>query len=64
MHLVVKGYAQQYGVDYNDTFSPVVKYSSIHCVIAIATQENMELHQMDVDTVFLNSNIEEDIYMD
>ncbi len=62
--LVVKGYAQQYGIDYNDTFSPVARYSSIRCVIAIATQEDMELHQMDVDTAFLNGDIEEDIYMD
>ncbi len=62
--LVMKGYAQQYGVDYNNTFSPVARYSSIHYVIAIATQEDMELHQMDMDIAFLNSDIEEDIYMD
>ncbi len=63
-HLVVKDYAQQYGVDYNNTFSLVARYSSICYVIAIATQENMELHQMDMDTAFLNGDIEEDIYMD
>ncbi len=51
-------------MDYNNTFSPVARYSSICYIIAIATQEDIELHQMDMDITFLNGNIKEDIYMD
>jgi len=52
--LVAKGYAQQYGIDYNETFSPVVKFSSVRTLIAFAVQNGMLLHQMDVVTAFLN----------
>ena len=44
--LVTQGYSQKYGIDYDEVFSPVVKYSSIHGLLAIANQYNMEIHQM------------------
>ena len=61
--LVAKGYAQQHGIDYDETFSPVVKFSSVRALIAFAVQNGMLLHQMDVVTAFLNGTLEEDIFM-
>ena len=61
--LVAQGYAQQHGIDYEETFSPVVKYESLRAVLAIANQHNMEIHQMDVNAAYLNGDIDADIYM-
>ena len=61
--LVAQGFSQQEGVDYDDTYAPVAKYSSIRTVLAIANELNLEVHQMDVKTAFLNGDIDTDIYM-
>ena len=61
--LVAKGYAQQHGVDYDETFSPVVRFSSIRVLLSFALQQNMHVHQMDVVTAFLHGKLEEEIYM-
>ena len=61
--LVAKGYAQQYGIDYEETFSPVVRFSSIRTLLAFAVQHNLLIHQMDVVSAFLNGKLQEDIYM-
>ena len=55
--LVAKGYAQQPGVDYDETFSPVVKFRSIRALLALAVQHDLLLHQMDVVTAFLNGTL-------
>ena len=57
-----KGYAQQYGIDYEETFSPVVRFSSVRLLLAYAVQNDMLVHQMDVVTAFLNGKLEEEIY--
>jgi len=44
-------------------FSPVVKHSSIHILLALAAQYNYELDQLDVKTLFLHGDLEEEIYM-
>ena len=62
--LVAKGYAQRPGIDYEETFSPVVRYQSIRTLLAFDVQNDMLLHQMDVVTAFLNGTLEEDIYME
>jgi hypothetical protein len=62
--LVVRGFTQTFGVDYNKTFAPVAKFVSICCIFALAAIEDMEIHQMDVKTTFLNGDLEEKIYME
>ena len=62
--LVGKGYKQKEGLDYFDTYSPVTRITSIRMLIAIAALHNLEMHQMNVKTVFLNGELNEEIYMD
>ncbi|GJR09446.1 retrotransposon protein, putative, ty1-copia subclass [Tanacetum coccineum] len=52
--LVIKGHRQREGLDYFDTYSPATRITSIRMVLAIATLRNLEVHQMDVKTAFLN----------
>ncbi len=62
--LVAKGYSQVEGVDFNETFAPMAKFTTIRCILAIGSTMDLEIHQMDVKTAFLNGELEEDIYMD
>jgi hypothetical protein len=62
--LVARGFTQTFGIDYNETFAPVAKFVSIRCILALAAIEDMEIHQMDVKTAFLNGDLEEEIYME
>ena len=62
--LVIKGYKQTEGLDYFDTYSSVTKINSIRMVLAIAALRNLEVHQMDVKTTFLNGDLDEEIYME
>ena len=57
--LVAKGYTQKHGGDYDETFSPVVFYSSILALLAFALQNGMIIHQMDVVTALLNRTLNE-----
>ena len=61
--LVAKGYAQKYGIDYDEIFLPVVRFSSIRLLLAFAVQHNMLIYQIDVETAFLNGKLDEEIYM-
>lgn len=61
--LVAKGFTQRHGIDYDETFSPVVRYSSIRFLVALAAKFDLDIHQMDVKTAFLYGDIEEEIYM-
>ena len=61
--LVAQGFSQQFGLDYDETFCPVVRFESIRTVIALAMQNGLRLHQMDVTTAFLNGELKEEVYM-
>ena len=61
--LVARGFQQVQGVDYNETYAPVVKLSSIRVLLAVVAHLDLELHQMDVVTAFLHGELDEDIYM-
>lgn len=61
--LCAKGFAQKQGIDYTETFSPVVRYDSIRTLLAIAAQNNLRIRQFDVKTAFLNGILNEDVYM-
>ena len=62
--LVVKGFTQQPGVDFVDTYLPVAKFASIQIIMVVAVKLDLELHQLDVKTAFLNRDLKEEIYMD
>ena len=64
VRLVIKGYKQKEGLDYFDTYSLVTRISSIRMLIAITAIHNLEIHQMDVKTAFLNGDLDEEIYME
>lgn len=61
--IVAKGYAQTYGVDYFDTYAPVVRHDSIRMLMAQAAQNGFKIHQMDAITAFLQGDLEEEIYL-
>eukprot|EP00253_Pinus_taeda_P004142 PITA_04142 len=61
---VAKGYAQKEGIDYEETFTPIARYTSIRTVIPLAAQMGWEIHQMDVKTAFMNGVIEEEVYIE
>ena len=62
-HLVAQGFSQKYGQDYDESFSPVVRFESLRTIIALAVQNGLKLYQMDVTTAFLNGEPKEEVYM-
>lgn len=61
---VTKGFSQVEGIDYDETFSPVARHSSIKTILALAAQMGQKIHRMDMKTTFLNGVVEEDIHME
>jgi hypothetical protein len=61
--LVAKGFTQREGIDYTETFSPVSNKDSFQIVMALVAHYDLELHQMDVKIVFLNGDLQENVYM-
>ena len=60
---MTKGYSKQEGIDFKETFSPVSTKDSLSIMMAIIAHFDLELHQMDVRTTFLNGDLVEDVYM-
>ena len=54
---VARGFSQKEGIDYEETFAPVVRYTSIRTIIALASMMKMDLHQMDVKKTFLKEEV-------
>lgn len=62
--LVVKGFQQRHGIDFNETFSPVVRWDTVRSVLSVASNEKLKISQFDVKTAFLYGELdEENIYM-
>ena len=61
--LVVKGYKQQHGRDYGETFAPFARMEIMHAVLSIAAQQKWKLYQMDVKSAFLNGVLKEEVYV-
>lgn len=61
--LVAQGFSQKYGINFDETFSPVIRFETIRCLIAFSLQNDFELHHLDVCSAFLNGELKEQIFM-
>jgi hypothetical protein len=61
--LVVKGYSQQQGVDYEEVFAPVARLEAVRLLLALVANQGWEVHHMDVKSAFLNGNLMEEVYV-
>ena len=60
---MAKGYSQQEGIDYKETFSPVVKMVTVRTIVSLATARHWHIHQMDVFNAFLQGDFNDEIYI-
>lgn len=61
--LVARGFSQIKGVNYNETFAPVIRHSTLRLLLALAVENNLKVDQMDVVTAFLNGDLKEKVYL-
>ena len=61
--LVARGFTQREGIDYQETFSPVAPLRAIRAILALAVQNDWEVHALDITMAYLNSRLKEAIYM-
>jgi hypothetical protein len=61
--LMAKGFTQREGIDYTETFSPVSCKDSLRIIMVLVAHYDLEIHQMDVKTTFLNKDLLENVYM-
>jgi hypothetical protein len=61
--MVIRGYKQQAGIDYFKTFASMLRYTTLRILLAKAAAEDLEADHVDINTVFLNLDLEEEVYM-
>ena len=61
--LIAKGFTQEYGINYEKTFAPVARISSVRALLAVAAASKWDLFQMNIKNAFLNGNLSEEVYM-
>ena len=61
---VARGFSQKEGIDYEETFAPVVRYTSITSVLSLVAMMKWKIHQMDVKTTFSNGVVEQEVYVE
>ena len=61
---VEDGFRQKEGVDFDEVFAPVSKYSTLRALMAVAAVEDLEVHQLDIKTAFLNGVLQEEVYIE
>lgn len=61
--MVVLGNKQEYGPDYDETFAPVAKITTVRTILAIVTSQSWQLHQLDVKNTFLIGDLKDEVYM-
>ena len=62
--LVCKGYAQEEGIDYGETFAPIARLEGVRMLLAYAAHKKFKVYQMDVKSTFLNGILEEEVYIE
>jgi hypothetical protein len=61
--LVVRGFTQKEGIDFTECYAPVARHTSLRVLLSIAASDDMELHQCDIETAFLNAELTEEVYI-
>ncbi|KMQ91963.1 retrovirus-related pol polyprotein from transposon tnt 1-94 [Lasius niger] len=62
--LVARGFSQKFGEDYDETYAPVVRYNTVRVLLAVAAMKKMYVQQLDVQSTYLNGDLEEEIFME
>jgi hypothetical protein len=62
--IVTQGFTQVEGIDFNQTFALVTKFSSLCTIFTLAAKHNLKVHQMDVKATYLNTDLKEEIYIE
>ena len=61
---MIRGFQQKEGIDYNETYAPIVKVTTLRIFFAVVASQDLYCHQMDVKTAFLNGELDKDVYME
>jgi len=61
---VARGFSQKEGIDYEETFSPTARYTTIRLLVSLDATMRWNIHQMDVKTAFMNGTIDEEVYIE